>query len=103
MNQRPVHSQSEVRARRINFFFRAVQFKEEQWKEEKEKASGGNFLKRADRIGVYALNETPEKAVSEDFRRWGLCSNCERRLLGRATTAKPADLICLGCLQSECK
>jgi hypothetical protein len=93
--------QYEARTRRIRFLSKIMQFKEGQRKEENEKFSMRNFLKKEERRKTYALMEKSEKAVSEDFRRWGLCSNCERHLLGKMTTKKPVGLICLGCLQSD--
>jgi hypothetical protein len=44
--------------------------------------------------------EITVKTDIEDFKRWGLCDECEQRLTGRSSTSKPRNLICLGCAQA---
>jgi len=93
MNQWSLYSQSEGESKRIS--------RGKQRKGENETIKKGNFLKRRGRNERNVLKATSAKALSEDLRHWGLCNNCERHLLGKITTTKPAGLICLGCLQSE--
>lgn len=102
MNERVMHSPLGGMARRFRFLSGVARFRERQRKEENG-CEMRFFQGKMDRNEADTLSANSRNAVPVVFTRWGLCNKCEQSLLGRVTTVKPAELICLGCLQSDQK